>query len=193
MLCCGHISSLLDLSGCRLCMQELAKLNKPFKYVSRLEIPKLVFCLDKSCPCSNSFSPDKLLPAEVVTCIIMQKSGAPLHTGLALHWDTKTDGTSCVQVGTDTMDSWQEVVQVKTGECHYVHGKTAVQSVGAVHAALLPSAVMPVRTLISWCRNVQSALCCPLQSRLSWQLDCFMTCSGSLGFGGINARDNLYS
>ncbi|CAE7364755.1 Dynlt1 [Symbiodinium pilosum] len=54
------------------CLKELAKLNKPFKYV--------------------------------VTCIIMQKSGAPLHTALTLHWDTKTDGTSCVQVGTDTMD-----------------------------------------------------------------------------------------
>eukprot|EP00438_Fugacium_kawagutii_P011653 Skav217241 [mRNA] locus=scaffold110:191125:194044:+ [translate_table: standard] len=40
----------------------------------------------------------------VVTSIIMQKNGAPLHTGLALYWDTKTDGTSCVQVGTDTMD-----------------------------------------------------------------------------------------
>mmetsp|Transcript_12848 Transcript_12848/g.22281 ORF Transcript_12848/g.22281 Transcript_12848/m.22281 type:complete len:111 (-) Transcript_12848:56-388(-) len=54
------------------CLKELAKLNKPFKYV--------------------------------VTSIIMQKNGAPLHTGLALYWDTKTDGTSCVQVGTDTMD-----------------------------------------------------------------------------------------
>mmetsp|Transcript_91910 Transcript_91910/g.163631 ORF Transcript_91910/g.163631 Transcript_91910/m.163631 type:complete len:111 (+) Transcript_91910:62-394(+) len=40
----------------------------------------------------------------VVTCIIMQKNGSPMHTGLALHWDTKTDGTSCVQVGNDTMD-----------------------------------------------------------------------------------------
>ncbi|CAE8594707.1 unnamed protein product [Polarella glacialis] len=54
------------------CLKELAKLNKPFKYV--------------------------------VTSIIMQKNGAPMHTGLALYWDTKTDGTSCVQVGNDTMD-----------------------------------------------------------------------------------------
>ena len=48
----------------------------------------------------------RLTAAKVVTCIIMQKSGAPLHTALTLHWDTKTDGTSCVQVGTDTMDPW---------------------------------------------------------------------------------------
>eukprot|EP00440_Ansanella_granifera_P020226 gb/GFBE01021972.1/.p1 GENE.gb/GFBE01021972.1/~~gb/GFBE01021972.1/.p1 ORF type:complete len:114 (+),score=26.74 gb/GFBE01021972.1/:1-342(+) len=54
------------------CLKELAKLNKPFKYV--------------------------------VTCIIMQKNGAPMHTALALHWDTKTDGNSSIQVGNDTMD-----------------------------------------------------------------------------------------
>mmetsp|Transcript_70556 Transcript_70556/g.143292 ORF Transcript_70556/g.143292 Transcript_70556/m.143292 type:complete len:111 (+) Transcript_70556:66-398(+) len=54
------------------CLKELAKLNKPFKYV--------------------------------VTSIIMQKNGTPLHTGLALFWDTKTDGVCCVQVGLDTMD-----------------------------------------------------------------------------------------
>mmetsp|Transcript_90759 Transcript_90759/g.270919 ORF Transcript_90759/g.270919 Transcript_90759/m.270919 type:complete len:111 (+) Transcript_90759:121-453(+) len=54
------------------CLKELAKLNKPFKYV--------------------------------VTCIIQQKNGSALHTGLALYWDTKTDGVSCVQVGLDTMD-----------------------------------------------------------------------------------------
>mmetsp|Transcript_31261 Transcript_31261/g.85884 ORF Transcript_31261/g.85884 Transcript_31261/m.85884 type:complete len:111 (-) Transcript_31261:76-408(-) len=40
----------------------------------------------------------------VVTCIIMQKNGTPLHTGLSLYWDTKTDGVSCVQTGMDTMD-----------------------------------------------------------------------------------------
>mmetsp|Transcript_59308 Transcript_59308/g.152708 ORF Transcript_59308/g.152708 Transcript_59308/m.152708 type:complete len:111 (-) Transcript_59308:96-428(-) len=39
-----------------------------------------------------------------VTSVIMQKNGSPLHTGLALYWDTKTDGVSCVQVGLDTMD-----------------------------------------------------------------------------------------
>jgi len=54
------------------CLKELAKLNKPFKYV--------------------------------VTCTIMQKNGAPMHTGLALFWDTKTDGVACVQSGVDTMD-----------------------------------------------------------------------------------------
>mmetsp|Transcript_30087 Transcript_30087/g.65013 ORF Transcript_30087/g.65013 Transcript_30087/m.65013 type:complete len:111 (+) Transcript_30087:101-433(+) len=53
-------------------LKELAKLQKPFKYV--------------------------------VTSIIMQKNGSPLHTGLSLYWDTKTDGVTCVQVGLDTMD-----------------------------------------------------------------------------------------
>eukprot|EP00392_Amoebophrya_sp_AT5.2_P004580 g4588.t1 len=43
------------------CLKELAKLNKPFKYV--------------------------------VTCVIMQKNGSPLHTAATAFWDTKTDGT----------------------------------------------------------------------------------------------------
>eukprot|EP00930_Biecheleria_cincta_P048335 TRINITY_DN3365_c1_g5_i3.p3 TRINITY_DN3365_c1_g5~~TRINITY_DN3365_c1_g5_i3.p3 ORF type:complete len:111 (-),score=30.28 TRINITY_DN3365_c1_g5_i3:55-387(-) len=54
------------------CLKELAKLNKPFKYV--------------------------------VTSIIMQKNGAPMHSGCALHIDTKTDGSLGIQVGNDTMD-----------------------------------------------------------------------------------------
>ncbi|CEL98538.1 unnamed protein product [Vitrella brassicaformis CCMP3155] len=39
-----------------------------------------------------------------VTCIIMQKNGAPLHTAATAFWDTKTDGLCCMQVGNDTMD-----------------------------------------------------------------------------------------
>mmetsp|Transcript_18367 Transcript_18367/g.49387 ORF Transcript_18367/g.49387 Transcript_18367/m.49387 type:complete len:111 (-) Transcript_18367:174-506(-) len=40
----------------------------------------------------------------IVTCIIMQKNGSPLHTGSSLYWDTKTDGLCCVQTGMDSMD-----------------------------------------------------------------------------------------
>mmetsp|Transcript_13866 Transcript_13866/g.34238 ORF Transcript_13866/g.34238 Transcript_13866/m.34238 type:complete len:111 (+) Transcript_13866:153-485(+) len=54
------------------CLKELAKLNKPFKYV--------------------------------VTCVIMQKNGSPLHTAATAFWDTKTDGLCCMQVGNDTLD-----------------------------------------------------------------------------------------
>ena len=81
------------------CLQELAKLNKPFKYVPWQQ-KEAFYC---GCPKAVAWR----FFVQVVTCIIMQKSGAPLHTSIALHWDTKTDGTSCVQVGTDTMDSWQ--------------------------------------------------------------------------------------
>merc|ERR1711971_801005 len=60
------------------CLKDLAKLEKPFKYV--------------------------------VTCVIMQKNGSPMHTGTSLFWDTKTDGLSCMQTtikdaaGMETMD-----------------------------------------------------------------------------------------
>eukprot|EP00920_Eleutheroschizon_duboscqi_P024752 GHVT01061435.1.p2 GENE.GHVT01061435.1~~GHVT01061435.1.p2 ORF type:complete len:113 (+),score=18.48 GHVT01061435.1:257-595(+) len=39
-----------------------------------------------------------------VTCIIMQKTGAPLHTAATAFWNTKTDGLCSLQVGSDTMD-----------------------------------------------------------------------------------------
>merc|ERR1712006_42811 len=54
------------------CLKELAKQQKPFKYV--------------------------------VTCVIMQKNGSPMHTAATAYWDTKTDGLCCMQVGNDTMD-----------------------------------------------------------------------------------------
>ena len=44
----------------------------------------------------------------VVTCIIMQKNGAPLHTAATCFWDVKTDGLCCMQVsgasGQETLD-----------------------------------------------------------------------------------------
>jgi len=40
----------------------------------------------------------------IVTCIIMQRNGAPLHTAATAYWDTKTDGLCSMQVGSDTMD-----------------------------------------------------------------------------------------
>lgn len=43
-----------------LCLNQLAKLNKPFKYI--------------------------------VTCVIMQKNGAGLHTASSCYWDNNTDG-----------------------------------------------------------------------------------------------------
>ncbi|EPR63676.1 putative dynein light chain protein [Toxoplasma gondii GT1] len=54
------------------CLKELAKLNKPFKYI--------------------------------VTCIIMQKTGASLYTAASTCWDVKTDGLCSLQVSTETMD-----------------------------------------------------------------------------------------
>jgi len=39
----------------------------------------------------------------VVTCIIMQKNGAGLHTASTCFWDTKTDGSCSVRWDNDTM------------------------------------------------------------------------------------------
>eukprot|EP00927_Polykrikos_kofoidii_P063770 TRINITY_DN58649_c0_g1_i1.p1 TRINITY_DN58649_c0_g1~~TRINITY_DN58649_c0_g1_i1.p1 ORF type:complete len:129 (-),score=18.55 TRINITY_DN58649_c0_g1_i1:199-531(-) len=40
----------------------------------------------------------------VVTCVIMQKNGSPLHSSISLYWDTKTDGITSIHTGMDTMD-----------------------------------------------------------------------------------------
>jgi dynein light chain Tctex-type 1 len=39
----------------------------------------------------------------VVTCIIMQKNGAGLHTASTCFWDTKTDGSCSVRWDNQTM------------------------------------------------------------------------------------------
>jgi len=39
----------------------------------------------------------------VVTCVIMQKNGAGLHTASTCFWDTKTDGSCSVRWENDTM------------------------------------------------------------------------------------------
>ncbi|XP_036356073.1 dynein light chain Tctex-type 1-like [Octopus sinensis] len=55
------------------CLNNLSRLNKPFKYIGW------------SCR------------GIAVTCIISQKSGAGLHTASSCYWDSETDG--CVSVG----------------------------------------------------------------------------------------------
>ncbi|OAF71856.1 Dynein light chain Tctex-type [Intoshia linei] len=55
------------------CLSQLAKLNKPFKYI--------------------------------VNCIIMQKTGAGLHTASSCYWDSTTDGSCTIR--------WENKVQLR--------------------------------------------------------------------------------
>jgi dynein light chain Tctex-type 1 len=54
-----------------LCLNQLTKLGKPFKYI--------------------------------VTCVIMQKNGAGLHTASSCFWDSNTDGSCTVRWENKTM------------------------------------------------------------------------------------------
>ncbi len=56
------------------CLKRLSSLNKPFKYVGNISFWKRIFNIDS------------------VTCIIMQKNGAGLHTATSCYWDTASDG-----------------------------------------------------------------------------------------------------
>ncbi|KAF7256272.1 hypothetical protein EG68_07155 [Paragonimus skrjabini miyazakii] len=55
------------------CLNHLTKLGKPFKYVGTLLHVSVLY--------------------PPVTCVIMQKSGAGLHTASSCYWDSSTDGT----------------------------------------------------------------------------------------------------
>lgn len=57
------------------CLNHLTKLGKPFKYVGR-------------------YFPFRQFYIFPVTCVIMQKSGAGLHTASSCYWDSTTDGKS---------------------------------------------------------------------------------------------------
>lgn len=58
------------------CLSQLTKLGKPFKYIGM--------------PDEIMFQPFS------VTCVIMQKSGAGLHTASSCYWDSSTDGKRSV-------------------------------------------------------------------------------------------------
>uniref|UniRef100_A0A0X3PQ82 Dynein light chain Tctex-type 1 n=1 Tax=Schistocephalus solidus TaxID=70667 RepID=A0A0X3PQ82_SCHSO len=58
-------------------LNQLTKLGKPFKYIGNIQVLL-----------SNSM---------LVTCVIMQKCGAGLHTASSCYWDNTTDGSCTVR------------------------------------------------------------------------------------------------
>ena len=75
------------------CLASLTKLQKPFKYIGKLSnyAPFL--------KCHLKF--DIYLIS--VTCVIMQKNGAGLHTASSCYWDNSTDGSCTVRWENKTM------------------------------------------------------------------------------------------
>ncbi|KAH9592761.1 Dynein light chain Tctex-type, variant 2, partial [Schistosoma haematobium] len=67
------------------CLSQLTKLGKPFKYIGMSD--EIMF---------QPFS---------VTCVIMQKSGAGLHTASSCYWDSSTDGVHCLPVTVEGEES----------------------------------------------------------------------------------------
>ncbi|KAL7059322.1 hypothetical protein AAHC03_012992 [Spirometra sp. Aus1] len=58
-------------------LNQLTKLGKPFKYIGNTQVILLNYIL--------------------VTCVIMQKCGAGLHTASSCYWDNTTDGSCTVR------------------------------------------------------------------------------------------------
>lgn len=74
------------------CLQVLTQLKKPYKYIGEQLI--LFIC---TTPCNPSSTP---LP---VTCMIMQKNGAGLHTASSCYWNNDMDGSCTVRWENKTM------------------------------------------------------------------------------------------
>lgn len=74
------------------CLNQLTKLNKPFKYIG-LSIDVVALGVH---PASGTLC---VLP---VSCVIMQKNGAGLHTAASCFWDNSTDGKKMMCCSIDT-------------------------------------------------------------------------------------------
>ncbi len=71
------------------CMQDLAQLSKPFKYMGKW------FAVGLPRRCASLTLGSR--PCPVVTVAIMQKNGAGVHTTHSCFWDTVTDGALTVK------------------------------------------------------------------------------------------------
>eukprot|EP01046_Picozoa_sp_COSAG06_P044797 COSAG06_NODE_6095_length_3114_cov_1.245108_4_plen_111_part_00 len=86
-------------------MKKLTGLQKPFKYIGT-PVPRLLASLPRR---RAAAAPP--LPADVpltallaaVSCVIMQKNGAGLHTASSCFWDNQTDGSCTVRQEYKTM------------------------------------------------------------------------------------------
>ena len=68
---------------CDKCMESLTELNKPFKYIGRRA---RATTLSERVRCAAA---DRSWPCRAVSCIIMQRNGAGIHTAQSCHWDIR--------------------------------------------------------------------------------------------------------
>ena len=111
------------------CLQSLVKLQKPFKYIGKFLATPLVkiILLEHSLKVSNEcvqkmlstnfnikeINPILLMSAIsdvipisvcfLVTCVVVQKNGAGVHTSSSCFWDNSTDGSCTVRWENKTM------------------------------------------------------------------------------------------
>lgn len=76
------------------CLSVLTKLQKPYKYIGMLCVYLLEF--------RTKFNRFHFF-IWTVTCMIMQKNGAGLHTASSCYWNNETDGSCTVRWENKTM------------------------------------------------------------------------------------------
>jgi dynein light chain Tctex-type 1 len=89
-------------------MKKLTGLQKPFKYIGT-PVPRRLASLPRrrrataAAPPLPADGPLAALLLAAVSCVIMQKNGAGLHTASSCFWDNQTDGSCTVRQEYKTM------------------------------------------------------------------------------------------
>ena len=89
------------------CLQSLVKLQKPFKYIGKSYYSFYAIYSNKCLWNSVTDCPFLALTfwffSFLVTCVIVQKNGAGVHTSSSCFWDNSTDGSCTVRWENKTM------------------------------------------------------------------------------------------
>lgn len=73
-------------------LKGLASANKPFKYIgmsTHFRTPSIAVLLSPLLPL--------VCPLSIVTCVLMQRNGAGLHTASCSYWDSRSDAVCSVR------------------------------------------------------------------------------------------------
>uniref|UniRef100_A0A3P8V0J3 Dynein light chain Tctex-type 3 n=1 Tax=Cynoglossus semilaevis TaxID=244447 RepID=A0A3P8V0J3_CYNSE len=83
------------------CLTQLVKQGKPYKFIGTSE--PLAAQMYTNCLCDDLINVFVFQNSYSVTCAVMQKTGAGLHTANSCYWDTSMDGSSTVRWENRTM------------------------------------------------------------------------------------------
>lgn len=83
------------------CLTQLVKQGKPYKFIGTSE--PLAAQMYTNCLCDDLINVFVFQNSYSVTCAVMQKTGAGLHTANSCYWDTSMDGNPKISIFTQSI------------------------------------------------------------------------------------------